>query len=148
MEPTTVAIVTGAVITQEKSTKIDDNARIARDKVVSRIMQCVFVLVPFVAALDKFFNLMTYWERYVSPLVLQVLPFPAHQIMVASGPVEMLIGILVAVKPRLGALALAAMLFGIMLNLLTMPDQLHIAFLDLSLAVLALSFFLFSRDVV
>ncbi len=79
MEPITAAVVAGTVTTQEKSTKTEDNARIARDHVVAPIMQCVFVLVPF----------------------------SAHQIMVASGPVEMLIGILVAVKPRIGSLALA-----------------------------------------
>ncbi len=147
MEPKTYVGVTGAVITKEKSLKIGDSARVTRDKLVARIMQGVFVLVPFVAGLDKFFNLMTNWERYVSSLVLQIVPFSAHQIMVASGPVEMAIGILVAVKPRLGSLAVAIMLIGIAVNLLTMPDQLHIAFLDLSLAVLAMALFALSKDV-
>jgi len=146
-EPKTDAPVALAMITQEKNLSLAIQPRVVRDQMVARIMQAVFVLIPLLTGLDKFFNLMTNWDHYVSPLILQIVPFSAQQIMLASGPVEMLIGIIVAIKPRLGSLMVACMLFGIMLNLLTMPKQLHIAFLDLSLAVLAVALFVLSRDV-
>lgn len=108
------------------------------------VSRAIFALIPIVAGVDKFFNLMTDWEKYVSPLVLKVVPLSAHQIMLLAGPGEILVGLFVALNPKLGCIALSAMLIGITLNLLTMPGQLHIAFLDLSLAILSLAFALLS----
>jgi hypothetical protein len=119
----------------------------SRDRLVMRLMQGIFTLVPLVAGIDKFFNFLTTWEKYASPFFMQFIPLSAHQVMLLSGPIEIAIGLLVAIKPRLGALAVAAMLFGIMVNLLTMPDQLHLALLDCSLGVLALALFVMCKTI-
>lgn len=116
-----------------------------RDQLVMRVMQIIFALIPAVAGIDKFFNFLTTWEKYASPFFMQFIPLSAKQVMLLSGPVEIAIGLLVAIKPRLGALVVAMMLFGIMINLLTMPDQLHLALLDFSLGVLALAMFVLAR---
>ena len=36
-----------------------------------------FGLVPFLAGLDKFFNILTDWTQYQSPILQQVLPISA-----------------------------------------------------------------------
>ncbi|HSE41552.1 MAG TPA: hypothetical protein VLH08_12395, partial [Acidobacteriota bacterium] len=44
---------------------------------------------PFLAGLDKFFNLLTNWEMYLSPLAQQFLPFSATTFMHMVGIIEM-----------------------------------------------------------
>src|SRR5688500_13487361 len=38
------------------------------------ILRLVYGLVPLLAGLDKFFNLLANWEQYLSPMVAQALP--------------------------------------------------------------------------
>ncbi len=37
-------------------------------------LRVAFGAVPFLAGLDKFFNFLTNWEKYMSPLAAHVLP--------------------------------------------------------------------------
>ncbi len=104
-----------------------------------RMMHPLFAAIPILFGIDKFFNIITDWPHYVSPFANAILPFTAQQIMWASGPVEILVGILIALKPRIGMRIFAAMLAGIAINVLTIPKELHIAFLDISLAICALA---------
>jgi len=43
---------------------------------------------PFLAGLDKYFNLLTDWTMYTSPLVLKVLPFSGRTFMHIVGVIE------------------------------------------------------------
>ena len=45
-------------------------------------------LVPLLAGLDKFFNLLADWPKYVSPLVAGLLPVSAQTFMYAVGIIE------------------------------------------------------------
>jgi uncharacterized membrane protein YphA (DoxX/SURF4 family) len=97
-------------------------------------LKLAFGLVPIVAGLDKFFNLLTNWEQYLSPLVAQVVP--ATTFMQAVGIIEIAAGILVLSKlTRLGAYVVAAWLVGIALNLLTTGQFFDIAARDVVMAV-------------
>ena len=40
-----------------------------------------FGLVPFLAGLDKFFNLLTFWPKYVAPSIASVLPITPQSFM-------------------------------------------------------------------
>ena len=44
-------------------------------------LRIAFGATAFLAGLDKFFNLLTTWEKYVSPFVLDVLPLSATALM-------------------------------------------------------------------
>lgn len=46
-------------------------------------------LGPFLAGLDKFFNLLTDWGMYLSPLVEKVLPLSGPVFMRGVGVIEM-----------------------------------------------------------
>lgn len=95
---------------------------------------------PFLAGLDKFFNLLTHWTMYLNPLVLRVVPVGAETFMRGVGVVEMIVGIAILTRwTRLGAYVAAAWLVGIALNLVTMGAYFDVAVRDLLIAVAAFS---------
>jgi uncharacterized membrane protein YphA (DoxX/SURF4 family) len=97
-------------------------------------LKVAFGVVPIVAGLDKFFNLLTNWEQYLSPLVSSVVP--ASTFMHAVGIIEIAAGLLVLSKlTRVSAYIVAAWLVGIALNLLTTGKYFDIAARDLVMAV-------------
>ena len=95
---------------------------------------------PFLAGLDKFFNLLTNWTIYLNPLVLRLVPVGPGTFMRAVGVIEMIVGIAILTRwTRLGAYVAAAWLVGIALNLITMGAFFDIAVRDLIIAVAAFS---------
>ena len=94
----------------------------------------------FAAGLDKFFNKMTDWEKYLSPAVERRLPMSGRNFMRLVGLIEMGVGSVVLAKsPRLGALIAAAWLTGIAGNLVIEQDWYDIAARDVNMAVAALA---------
>jgi hypothetical protein len=100
-----------------------------------------FVVAPIVAGLDKFFHLLTNWTQYLAPTVAGILPIDPGAFMRVVGVVEIVAGLLVAIRPRLGAMVVAMWLWGIIVNLLLIPGYYDIALRDfgLSLGALALA---------
>ena len=99
-----------------------------------------FGLVPVIAGLDKFTNLLTDWTQYLSPLVTQLLPLTATTFMHVVGIIEVAAGILVLTKlTRVGAYVVCAWLVAIALNLLTTGRFFDVAVRDLVMAVGAFS---------
>ena len=105
-----------------------------------RLLRTVFVIAPIAFGVDKFAELLTSdWEGYLAPWVNDLTPGTAHQAMLAVGVVEIIAGLLVAVRPDIGGYVVAAWLAGIILNLVTMGDYLDIALRDFGLLVAALA---------
>jgi hypothetical protein len=106
-----------------------------------RILHIGFVVAPVLAGLDKFFNVLVDWDRYVAPVVTDVLPVSAHTLMLVVGVIEIAAGILVALRPRIGGYVVAVWLWAIIVNLLLAGDFFDIALRDfgLSLGALALA---------
>ena len=98
-----------------------------------------FVAAPVIAGADKFFGLLTNWDAYLSPAFATLSPMSPHATMMSVGVVEMTAGLLVAVKPRIGAYVVAAWLAGIMLNLVLLGHSYDIALRDLGLCLAALA---------
>ncbi|HJV38784.1 MAG TPA: hypothetical protein VJ528_08090 [Geothrix sp.] len=93
---------------------------------------------PFLAGLDKYFNLLARWEQYLNPLVLRVIPVSPATFMHTIGLVEMAVGLAILTRwTRLGAYVAGIWLVGIALNLLTMGAYLDVAVRDLLLALAA-----------
>jgi uncharacterized membrane protein YphA (DoxX/SURF4 family) len=103
------------------------------------LLRTVFTVAPIAFGLDKFFGVLTDWEQYLAPWVNDLVPGTAHQAMLAVGVVEILAGILVAVRPSLGAYVIVAWLAGIILNLLTIGSYYDVALRDFGLLVGALA---------
>ena len=103
------------------------------------LLRTAFTVAPIVVGLDKFFGVLTDWDRYLAPIVDDLTPGTAHQLMLAVGVVEILAGLLVAVRPDLGGYVVAAWLAGIIGNLLLIPDFYDIAVRDFGLLLAALA---------
>jgi len=100
-----------------------------------RPLWLTYVLIPLLAGLDKFFNLLTDWPKYLSPRMAGLLPVSAQTFMHAVGVIEIVVGLLVLTRwTRLGAWIAAAWLVLIAVNLATM-GLFDIAVRDLGLAV-------------
>lgn len=104
-----------------------------------QILHWAFVIVPVIAGLDKFAHLLTNWDTYVAPPVARVLGGHVHPFMLAVGVVELIAGLIVALKPKIGAYIVAAWLVAIMINLLLGPKNGDIVLRDLGLCLGALA---------
>jgi hypothetical protein len=93
-------------------------------------------LGPFLAGLDKFFNILTNWSMYLSPLATRILPISADAFMRAVGVVEMVVGLMILTRwTRLGAYVACAWLLAIALNLLTTGMFYDLAVRDVEIAI-------------
>jgi uncharacterized membrane protein YphA (DoxX/SURF4 family) len=99
-------------------------------------LRIAFGLTSFLAGLDKFLNLLTNWEQYVSPLALDVLPLSAGALMRVAGVIEMIAGIAVlSGLTRLGGYVIAGWLTAIALSLVFSGRFLDVAVRDLVMAL-------------
>jgi uncharacterized membrane protein YphA (DoxX/SURF4 family) len=103
------------------------------------LLRTLFTVAPIAFGLDKFFNLLTDWPGYLAPFIDRLVPGTAQQAMYVVGVIEILAGLLVAVRPRYGAPVVAAWLAGIIVNLLLLGDYYDVAFRDFGLLLSALA---------
>ena len=95
-------------------------------------------VAPFLAGLDKFFNLLTNWRVYLNPLALRVIPLAPETFLHAIGVVEMIVGLAILTRwTRLGAYLASLWLVCIALNLVAMGAFFDIAVRDVLLALAA-----------
>jgi uncharacterized membrane protein YphA (DoxX/SURF4 family) len=98
-------------------------------------LRLAYGLVPLLAGLDKYVNVLADWQRYVSPLAASVLPVSVGTFLHVIGIVEVIVGLSVLLGlTRLGALAAMAWLVVISLDLLV-GGFIDIAIRDLVMAV-------------
>ncbi len=91
---------------------------------------------PLLAGLDKFFNILTNWEMYLSPTVAQMLPMSGGVFMRAVGVVEIAAGVIVLSRwTQAGAYVVMAWLAAIALNLISTGAFYDVAVRDLEMAV-------------
>src|ERR671935_2727138 len=72
-----------------------------------------YTAIPLTMGIDKFFNGLVYWPKYLADWIDNIVPGTAQQFMYFVGGVEIVAGILVALKPRYAAYIVAAWLAGI-----------------------------------
>ncbi|MGI8992857.1 MAG: hypothetical protein ACR2FP_01015 [Nocardioidaceae bacterium] len=103
------------------------------------LLRTVLTVAPIVFGLDKFFTILTGWERYLAPAIDDIVPGSAHQAMLMVGTVEIAAGLLVALRPHIGGYVVAAWLGGIIVNLLLIPGFYDVALHDFGLFIAALA---------
>lgn len=103
------------------------------------MLRTVFTVAPIVFGLDKFLNLLTDWEAYLAPWINDLVPGSAHTAMLLVGVVEIVAGVVVAVRPRFGGYLVAAWLTGIIVDLVSQGRYYDIALRDFGLLVAALA---------
>ena len=60
-------------------------------------------MLPIAFGLDRFTNVLTNWEVYLAPWIVDISPISAHQTMLVVGVIEIVAGVAVAIKPRFDA---------------------------------------------
>ncbi len=103
------------------------------------VLRLGFTVLPIVFGVDKFTNLLVDWKQYLAPWLVHLAPFDPTTIMHIVGVVEVVAGLVVALKPRYGAWLVAAWLVGIIVTLLTSPGWFDVALRDLGLLLAALT---------
>lgn len=103
------------------------------------LLRTVFTVAPILFGLDKFFNLLTDWTGYLAPIATSVVPVSGQTFMYVVGIIEIVAGLLVAFRPRIGSLVVAAWLLGIIVNLLILGNFYDVALRDFGLLVGALA---------
>ena len=103
------------------------------------LLRTVFTVAPIAFGLDKFAGVLTDWEKYLAPWINDLVPGDAHQAMLLVGVVEIVAGLLVAVRPSIGGYVVALWLAGIIMDLLTLGGYADVALRDFGLLVGALA---------
>lgn len=103
------------------------------------LLKLTFGIVPIVAGLDKFTNILTKWDQYINPSIAKMLPFPAATFMMIVGVIEIIAGLIVLKKTALGAYIVAAWLAVVALTLLIGFNFVDVAVRDLVMAIAAFS---------
>ena len=95
-------------------------------------------LGPLLTGLDKFFNILTMWSMYLSPLAEHMLPVSDAVFMRAVGVVEMIVGLAILTRwTRAGAYVLGIWLLAIVGNLAVTGNFWDLAMRDVEIALAA-----------
>lgn len=106
---------------------------------VKHLLKYTFGFVPIVAGLDKFSNILTNWSQHVSEGFAEILPFEPSTLMMIVGVVEILAGVLVLTKTKIGAIVVSVWLTAIALTLIFSWSYVDVAVRDLVMAIAAFS---------
>lgn len=102
---------------------------------IQLILKYTYGIVPIVAGLDKFTNFLTDWTHYLSPTIIEILPFEASTFMMIVGVIEIIAGALVFFKTKEGAYLVMTWLIGIALSLILTWHYVDVAVRDLVMAI-------------
>lgn len=103
------------------------------------ILRVGFTAAPILFGLDKFLDWLVDWRIYLAPEVNDLVPGTAHQAMLAVGVIEIVAGLVVALRPKFGGYLVAAWLAGIIVNLLLLAEHYDVALRDFGLLLGALA---------
>ena len=103
------------------------------------LLRTVFTIAPIAFGLDKFAQILCDWDFYLAPWINDLVPGDAHDAMLVVGVIEIVAGLLVAVRPSIGGYVVALWLAGIIVNLLTLGDFYDVALRDFGLLIGALA---------
>jgi hypothetical protein len=103
------------------------------------LLRVGFTVAPILFGVDKFLDWLVHWPVYLAPEINDLVPGNAHQAMLAVGVIEIVAGVVVAVRPKFGGYLVAAWLAGIIASLLLQADFYDIALRDFGLLLGALT---------
>src|SRR4051812_4419513 len=67
------------------------------------LLRIGFTALPIAMGIDKFFNATVSWPQYLADWVDNIVPGTAQQFMYAAGVIEIVAGLVVLIKPRIGS---------------------------------------------
>jgi uncharacterized membrane protein len=91
---------------------------------------------PIITGIDKYFNKLTDWGMYLSPIVTKIVPVSAATFMHIVGVVEIIAGLVVLSRwTKVGSYLVMFWLLGIAVNLLTTGMFYDLAMRDVEIAL-------------
>ncbi len=105
---------------------------------IQHTLRLTFGLVPIVAGLDKFANLLTHWVDYLWPALANRLPVGPEIFMRIVGVIEIVAGFLVLTMPRVGAIIVGLWLFLIAITLFLSGRYLDVGGRDVVMGIAAI----------
>jgi hypothetical protein len=103
------------------------------------LLRIGFVVAPIAFGVDKYAHVLTNWDKYLAPEFTDLLHVQAHTLMYLVGAIEIVAGLVVAIRPRFGGYLVAAWLLGIIVNLLLIGGYYDVALRDFGLLLAALT---------
>lgn len=113
---------------------------------VIHILTWTFGILAIAAGADKFVHLLTNWDKYLAPIVTDILPISGHLFMKIVGVIEIIAGILVFARPHIGSIIVSLWLFGIAVNLVLTGQYFDIAVRDIVMSISAFCLFLLTSS--
>jgi uncharacterized membrane protein YphA (DoxX/SURF4 family) len=102
---------------------------------VRNVLRITYGLLPLVAGADKFLHVLTHWEKYLYSGFPELLSLQPHTFMLIVGVIEIIAGIIVLVKPKIGGMIVGFWLLAIVVNLFLKGEYYDIALRDLGLSI-------------
>lgn len=108
------------------------------------LLYYTYGFLPIIAGLDKYFHYLADWSIYLNDAIPHILGITPENFMIVIGLIEIIIGLLLFFKPRLGGYIVCTWLLAISINLITMGVHAHhgyimthydIALRDIALAI-------------
>jgi uncharacterized membrane protein YphA (DoxX/SURF4 family) len=113
---------------------------------VTTILRFTYGLVPIVAGADKFTHVLVNWDQYLAPSLANMLPIAPHTFMLIVGFIEIVAGLIVLARPRVGSIVVCIWLIGIALNLVMTGKYYDVAVRDIVMAIGAFSLFTLTHE--
>ena len=99
------------------------------------LLRSGFTIAPILFGLDKFAGVMADWSTYLAPAIDRLVPGSGHANMLVVGVIEIVAGLVVAIRPRFGGWLVAAWLAAIIVDLVLLGGHLDIALRDFGLLI-------------
>jgi hypothetical protein len=126
------------------ATAPDSPSNFARRKLANpayqafQLLHCAFLVISTVAGLDKFYMRLANWPEYLWP-PLANLAGGAQQFMHGAGVIEIIAGLVVMFKPKLGGYLISVWMCFIIINFLLLRNHFDVALWVAGLALAALA---------
>lgn len=119
-------------------------ARVTPSQSAYQILKVGFTVAPILFGLDKFFNIMTDWPRFLPEFLTDIVS--GGTVMAIVGVVEIAAGIGVWIRPKIFAYVVAAWLGLIIVTLVVAGGFLDVALRDFGLLLGALALGQLARE--
>lgn len=89
------------------------------------LLYYTYGLLPIITGLDKFFDFLADWYIYLNPAIPKLLNLTPEFFMYSIGIIEIIMGLVVFIRPVIGGHLITAWLLIICINLISMGTHTH-----------------------
>lgn len=121
------------------------------------LLYYTFIFFPILAGIDKYFNFFVDWSIYLNEHIAHFFYISTQTFMHIFGIIEIIIGLIVLMRPKLGGYLVATLFIAISINLVSMGTHHHehyeqvmkhydVALHNIAMAISAYVFILLTKE--